>query len=239
MNIALVNEDRVSGTLFLDPQRLKHLTRLRPSVISITRYFAPDRELIESYIAQSYQRSYGAHIEAHYPFLMSVRDDAGRPLAAVGFRPASSGRLFLESYLPEPVEQAMLTATGANVDRDGIVEIGNLVSEGRGASIFLFVALAAYLRQQRFIHACATATSRLRSAFGFFGIEPVGLGAADPETLPDRGRSWGSYYTTAPKVVAGAIAPAFERLERLLPSERNADLDPMFARIHYPTETAS
>jgi Thermostable hemolysin len=67
-----------------------------------------------------------------------------------------------------------------------IVEIGNLVSIGRGASLFLFVALAAFLHRNRFTYAVATATQSLGRSFDAFGFESIELGQASPQVLRQR-----------------------------------------------------
>jgi hypothetical protein len=146
---------------------------------------------------------------------MNVHDDLGQVIAAIGLRRADEGALFLENYLKQPVEKIVEKATGGCVRREEIVEIGNLASAGKGASVFLFVTLAAYLRQQNLAYAVVTATKSLRRSFALFGFEFVEIAAADPSVLPDSGASWGSYYNNDPKVLVGAILPAFSRLEPL------------------------
>lgn len=224
----------VTGTLFMDARRVRRLTALLPSGICVTQSSQPDRHQVERFIEQTYRRHFGAEIERHYPNLMSVYDARGSALAAVGFRLAAEGPLFLEQYLQSPVEAAIRQATGTRVRREEIVEIGNLTSAGGGASVFLFVALAAYLRQQNLVHAVVTGTNTLRRAFTRLGIQFLELASADPAALADDGASWGSYYRSDPKVIAGGIQPAFARLEPYLPREHNADLKLLFSRLHLP-----
>ena len=208
------------GKLFIDEQRMRRLTQLQPAVICITREGTEGRRAIETLIERTYAQSYGSKITGHYPALMSVHDAAGAVLAAVGFRAAGPKPLYLEQYLAKPVEACL----GEGVDRTKVVEIGNLASAGKGASLYLFVALAAFLHRQGFTHAVATATEKLQKTFAFLGFDIVTLAAADSQALADRGASWGSYYTHNPRVVASAISPSCVRLERYLPREHNADL---------------
>jgi len=233
LEIAIRNDNVVRGKLFLSARHMQCLTTLEPKVISIAHAFREERRRVERFVERSFHDSYRARITQHYPTLMSVQDGAGRILAAVGFRASSGKRLFLEHYLTRPVEHLLSAAAGTDVDRRGIVEIGGLASAGQGASIFLFVAVAAYLQQQGFTHAVITATKQLHRAFAFMGFEPFELAPADPRRLPDGGRAWGSYYTTDPKVLAGGIGPCFRRLECYLPAENNADLGRLFSRLHY------
>ncbi len=225
------------GHLFMDGERLQRLTRLVPSSISVTRSCRPDRERVEQFIERRYAECYGSVIQRHYPTLMSVRDENDRIIAAVGTRLAADEKLFLEAYLTQPVEAALREATGNTIGRDKIVEIGNLVSTGKGASIFLFVALAAYLGHQRLDYAVVTATKSLRRSFSLFGLGSLELATARPDVFADRGASWGSYYAREPKVLVGAISSGFCRLEAYLPRAHNSDLGRLFAHLHPPTVT--
>lgn len=218
----------------MDRERVGNLTSLIPSAITVTRQAGPDRTQVEGFIEQVYARRFGSVIARHYPTLMNVHDRDGRVVAAVGMRLAADGPLFLERYLDRPVELALRSAMPDAIGRGSIVEIGNLASTSRGASVFLFVTLAAYLRQQQLTHAVVTGTKALRRSFALFGFEFVELAPADPEALPDRGASWGNYYTRDPKVLGGAIAPACTRLEPYLPADKNGDLKRLFARLHPP-----
>jgi hypothetical protein len=136
---------------------------------------------------------------------MSVQDAAGDIHAVVGFRLAETGPLFLEHYLDDPIEQVLARSLEPGADRRQVAEIGNLGSKSPGATIFLFRALAEHLRSLGRDIAVATATRDLRAILGKFGVATVELARADPERLPDRGSTWGSYYSTDPKVMAGSI----------------------------------
>jgi hypothetical protein len=234
LEVAFHSDTDVRGSLFLDARRMRGLTHIVPSIISLTQRSRPERNRVERFIEQTYARCYGSVISRHYPMLMSVQDGDSGIVAAVGLREAAEETLFLEQYLREPVEAALRRAAGIDVERERIVEIGNLAASGKGASVFLFVTLAAYLRQRDVAYAVVTATDVLRQVFDFFHFAPLELAAADPHALPDDGASWGNYYARDPKVLAGAVAPCFLRLERYLPAGHNADLGRLFARI-YPT----
>ena len=237
LEVAFHSDRENRGSLYLDAQRMRGLTHLVPSVISVIHRSRPDRDRVQRFIEETYARCYGSVISRHYPMLMSVEDGDGRIVAAVGLRAAAEETLFLEQYLSEPVELSLCKATGARVERETIFEIGNLAASGKGASVFLFVTLAAYLRQREGVYAVVTATDVLRNVFDFLRFNPLELGKADPHVLPDDGISWGNYYERDPKVLAGAIAPCFARLERYLPAHCNTDLGRLFAHI-YTSEAA-
>ncbi len=164
-----------------------------------------DRRDAEAYLEETYARTFDGRIRGHFPNLMSVRDAGGAVQAAVGFRFADEGPLFLEQYLDEPVEQAIARNVGAPVSRGQIAEIGNLAADNHEASLFIFAALARRLKVQGGAYAVATATRQLRRRFRRIGIATQSLGAADPGRLPSGAAEWGSYYARNPEVLAGAI----------------------------------
>lgn len=190
-----------------------------------------ERRRVERFIEDAFAEAYGGRIAAHYPTLMSVQDDDGVIYAAVGFRVAQEGVLFLEHYLDLPVDAAMSAAIGATVERSHIVEIGSLASSGRGATVFLFSAMARHLKACGLRFAVATATDELRRIFHKAGLGALTLAAADPRRLIDGGASWGDYYATDPMVLAGSIDAACAPLDQF--SETTPVGRAVRTRLHY------
>lgn len=220
-----------TGHLRMNESRWLSRLPARPTVVSIYPAFAKDRQAVEDFIIGIYARAYGAQIGVHYPILMSVRDDTGHILAALGFRYADAEPLFLEQYLTAPVEEIL------GSPRHGIVEIGNLASEGGGASLFLFAALSTYLHHKGKDHAVITGTRYLDRRFHELGLQPQKLAPADPALLLQQDENWGSYYDTDPHVMAGRIDEGYKRLQKVLGAhyteERHDLLPQMFPRLHY------
>lgn len=204
--------------------------RLDPKIVSIVPAYALERENVETFIRDIYANAYGANIQIHYPVLMSVRDGTGKILAATGFRPAASEPLFLEQYLEQPVEKVLSTP------RSRIVEIGNLASAGKGASLFLFAALAAYLHHQGYSKAVVTSTDFLEKRFTQMGLSPRRHAPADPSFLLSGTESWGTYYDTNPHVLSGDIASGYARLEERLGAEYHSLRPRLMPRLHFRTE---
>jgi len=215
-----------------EARRLRRLPLLSSKVIHIDDPHRDERRRVEAFVEETYARVYGGRVHRHYPTLMSVQDRSGRIYAVVGFRLASEGALFLEQYLSEPVESAIASSFGEDGPaRATITEIGNLASDGRGSTLFLFGALASHLRNLGGQYAVATATQELRGIFTKVGIDTVELGRADASRLPDGGRTWGSYYSTDPVVLAGSIGQSLGPLTKSrvpAPQER-----PLCSRLHY------
>lgn len=204
--------------------------KVRPSVVSILPAFSKDRSVVEDFIKHIFARAYGARIDVHYPILMSVRDEDNRILAATGFRPATAEPLFLEQYLSAPVEGILQTPRGQ------IVEIGNLASEGGGASLYLFAALAAYLNYKGFTQAVVTSTDFLERRFRQMGLQPKRHAKADPKFLLSEGEDWGRYYDTQPHVISGSVAQGYKRLQRQLGAEYRDCRPRLLPRLHYREE---
>lgn len=199
----------------LSLKRSVWLMRLKaiPSIVSITPNNVEVNNPTARYISTIYREVYGAEIQVRYPLLLSLKDQSGHLLAAVGIRPAASEPLFLEQYLEEPIEQRL------NTSREKIVEIGNLASSGGGASMYLFAALSAYLHHQGYTKAVVTCTDFLEKRFKSMGLEPCRLASANPSLLLHEGENWGSYYKTDPHVLAGSIDKGYRLLQRFLDAE--------------------
>lgn len=224
------DEDGVRGRFRFDAERLGGLTRCRPAVVAITHHFAPERRRVEAMIRHTYARTYGGDIAITHPMLMSLRDADDRILAGVGFRPAGTAPLFLETYLDQPVESLIPDHTG----RSRIVEIGNLAAAEAGASYLLFMALAAYLHGRGFEKAVVTATRPLRRLFRHIGFDALELGRATPDRVGPAASAWGSYYANDPRVICGNVAFGADCLDRFLTGDAREVLPahPTFPRLH-------
>jgi len=181
-----------------------------------------NRSDIEEYIHGCFLHAYGADIYQFMPTLMSLRSDEGVLLGALGLRLASDDKLFLEQYLDRPVEQLLAANINSPVDRDGIVEVGNLAvsGSGSGGGRWLITALTAYLHASRGKWVVFTAGPMLCNAFSRMGMDLIELGDADPAQLQtDDLSSWGSYYDQKPKVMAGRVECGYQILQQRMKVE--------------------
>lgn len=178
------------------------------------------RTEVERFIHHRFQQAYGADVRHFMPTLMSLRNDDGELLGALGLRAAKDERLFLEQYLDRPVEQLLSAKTNRPLDRDGIVEVGNLAVMAAGGGRWLITALTAYLQASQGKWVVFTAGPVLCNAFHRMGMHPIELGVADPARLTAEERTaWGSYYEQEPHVMAGRVEYGFRILQRLLEAE--------------------
>ena len=167
---------------------------------------------------------------------MSVRNTDGSILAAAGFRLAKNEPLFLEQYTQEPLEDIASRLYARTIKRDSIAEIGNLASDGKGASIFLFAAIASYLLNQGIPYATVTGTDQLQKRFKSMGLNPYVICDASLEKLQGEQKSWGSYYSTQPRVLAGSLEDSMCQLNKKLGAEYQENGVTLFPRLHYKGE---
>jgi hypothetical protein len=156
-----------------------------------------------------------------------------QPGAIAGLRFAGCSALFLEHYLDRPVEQAVARRFHEPVDREQIVEIGNLVSMLPGAASMLFAVLPGLLDAAGVRWVVCTATPRVHGMLEGMGFPSKTICAADPSVLGDGVESWGSYYESRPRVIAGDVKVA-ARLAR-----GNADARRLMKALAGPLEDAS
>ena len=168
----------------------------------------PQRASFEQFIAARFDRAHGAHVTHFLPHLLGVRDALSRWKAASGYGAAIDGRLFLEQYLDQPVEEALTAATGWPVHRIQIVEAGNLTAVSPGMARALIPLVARHLHRLGYRWVVFTATREVRNTLHRLGLKPLRLARADPARLPDAGKSWGRYYQHDPQVMAGKISLA-------------------------------
>ena len=171
-----------------------------------------DRQPIFDIVSRRYAQVHGAVPNLDFPaFHSHARNNVVG--AALGYRRADSGALFLEAYLDRPVEAELNDALGRSFERCDIIEIGNMAAETAPAMIALWADAANDLGGRAEI-AVAVLTAQLRSMFRRLGLTIHELVPAAAERLGASADSWGSYYAQDPVVCAGLIAEGQERLAR-------------------------
>ncbi len=174
---------------------------------------------IERFIQVIFRRVYGAKIRHFLPYLLSMKQN-DKTLAALGIRRAGDERLFLELYLNRPIENVLAEKLARPIDRERVVEVGNLVSAQGGGARALIVTLAAYLSGARYKWAVFTATSQVRNNFSKLGIDLTFLADADKARLGESQKDWGTYYEQQPQVVAVSVEEAARAIQRLIDGEK-------------------
>jgi len=185
---------------------------------------AEDRPDLERFIYNSYRLAYGARVKQFMPLLVSLRNAKGDLLAVCGFRHAGAEKLFLETYLDEPIEDILTSKSGGRVAREDIVEVGNFAAFRPGMSRHMIAVLAAYIHEIGTKWIVFTATPGIRNAWGKLGIGLIPVCRANKERLDPACRDeWGSYYDDSPYVMAGNVPENYSilldnmRLVEILP----------------------
>jgi len=194
---------------------------------SQTRYYldttgSPRRADLESFIASRFNKYYGASIVEFYPLLLA-RYDRSRISSIVGLRSGSNRPLFLEQYLETSLAQTIAHKAGQTVQRDSIMEIGNLASSFNSGNRLMFVLLTAILARAGYMWVVFTATNQVRSMLERLNLKPVSLCQADESKLVDENQVWGSYYRSQPIVQAGNVAEAMAILQSAKVARRFID----------------
>jgi hypothetical protein len=168
----------------------------------------------ETFVRGRFLRSHGAHIATFLPTLLLLTDARDELAAVAGFRNAAHEPLFLEQYVPVPIEQALTSQTGAPVRRAEIVEVGNFAAlDSRRARILMSFMPAWFLeRSARWI--TFTATAAIRGILTAMGGHCIEVGAADGACVAGGVDEWGRYYSSDPRVMAGYL-PSARRIPAL------------------------
>ena len=168
----------------------------------------------EAFVRGRFLRSHGAHIATFLPTLLLLTDARDELAAVAGFRNAADEPLFLEQYVPVPIEQALTSQTGAPVQREEIVEVGNFAAlDSRRARILMSFMPAYFLeRSARWI--AFTATTAIRGILTAMGGHCMEVGAADGARVAGGLDEWGRYYSSDPRVMAGYL-PSARRIPAL------------------------
>jgi hypothetical protein len=160
----------------------------------------PKRHDAEDFVRDVFFNAYRARLGAFYPLLVSIGYPDGEYAAVAGVRPAGGEALFSEHYLDEPIEKIL------NVERQKIVEIGNLAPASAGQARWLICTLTAFLTGAGFTHVVFTAVPSLKNAFRRMGLPLTKHADARQEQLPERqAAEWGTYYESKPAVYSGDI----------------------------------
>ncbi len=194
---------------------LKKLMLPNPA-FKLHRELSDGRNNVETYIANHFEREYGARIGSFLPMLitMQCRSDYS---AAMGIRSAAQSPLYLEQYLNSTIEASIELAanTPASVKRSEIVEIGNLVATRRGASQLMFILVAAALIKTDAKWMVFTATPQVAKILRRLKFKTITLCEADQNRLSDQSErdQWGEYYNSHPQVLAGDLTQVYDLIQ--------------------------
>jgi len=174
-----------------------------------------DRDQAEAFISEVFSKKYGAHIVSFMPHLIRLRyDETGACYSVAGYKEAISGSLVVEQYLRQSVDYELSRKVGQRVNRDTIVEVGNLAEAGPGGGRDAIIALVSFLFGAGYQWAVVTAVPQLANGFRRLGLKYIELGEADPDKLsPEQRVVWGNYYDHKPMIRAADLRMTYRVLE--------------------------
>jgi hypothetical protein len=179
--------------------------RCKGHELSLYRASDPHREDLERFVRDVFASKHGARVCSFMPTLLAMRNDAGDVCSVAGFRCAAGQPLFLEQYLDEPVERAISTFSGQQVDRSQIVEVGNLAGVSCRSAMRLVLDLPRILLEGGHRWIVFTATDTLRGLLASYHAPLLDLAEASVSRVQGAGDDWGQYYERRPRVMAGYL----------------------------------
>jgi hypothetical protein len=168
-----------------------------------------DREELEAFVQNAFQRKHGASVRTFLPQLVGLRDPAGTLIGVAGYRGAASGALYLEQYLPQPIERLIAAREpGWHTQRADVAEIGNFACRDCATAMTMVAILADFLTSQGHRWVVFTGTRTVRGIMRHLGIPLAELARADKSRVVVTSDDWGEYYATDPRVMLGYV-PAY------------------------------
>lgn len=181
-----------------------------------TRY----REICD-FVCNQYKQHFNCDLRHFMPnHLVLQKGDA--VMAVAGFRNASTGPLFLEQYLDEPVEDLLLEKMNQFRNRDEIVEVGGFAAVDRLSALQLMLHLSAQLNELEYKTLVCAANKPIQQCLKRSGFSWVVLGEARADRVSQQENDWGSYYRSKPALLAGNIPQSEQQLVKRVMRERVA-----------------
>jgi hypothetical protein len=168
----------------------------------------------EVFIHKVFENQYDANIQSYLPWLIGIYDQHKEIKSALGLKGAYGDSLFLEQYLNDSVEKVASQVIGVNVNREDVIEVGNLAAASLGGARSLIYMLTAFLRGAGYKWVVFTAPPLLVNSFERLNIPLYHLANATSENLNQDRSTWGSYYSNNPRVVIGNVNNGFNVLQK-------------------------
>jgi len=182
--------------------------------LNITLDSEAGRDEVEQFVHQVFEAQYGANIQNYLPWLLNISSQNGDIQSALGLRSAYGNPLFLEQYLNDKVEKIASQVVDISINREDIVEVGNLAVVYSGGTRTLIYMLTAFLRGAGYKWVVFTAPKLLINSFERLGLPLHHLADAKLDNLVGDKSDWGDYYSNNPQVVIGNVDKGFELLEK-------------------------
>jgi hypothetical protein len=187
---------------------------LQLTVKSVERGEIPERRALENFIREKYRQVHQASVSTFSSTLFAGYVGA-KMQVVIGMEHLHQTNAFLEQYLDEPIENILGKISQTEVNRDQIVEIGNLAAVDMNQAKLMVAFLVFHLSRQQITWAVCTGTAAVRYVLQQMRLHFHVLEKADPEVLGEAQRLWGSYYQQKPYVLAIDVAEALQVTRQL------------------------
>ena len=175
------------------------------TIVQLDELASPCGKQLQQFVSTCFRGYFDADVHSHLPYFLSAYS-AESLVATLGFEPVEEDKaIFLEQYLECAVEQVISQKIGRAISRLKVVELGSLSSARKGFSELIFILIADILYKAGFEWVVLTATPQVHKLVNKLGLTTIELCVADPIKLDDKGQSWGHYYESKPKVLAGDL----------------------------------
>ena len=194
---------------------------------------SPNRLPLEQLIYQVYKKHYGIELTHFYPNLISIETTKKQIKAVAGIRCAAEELLFSEYYLKDHLETTLKQCYGKEINRDVVVEVGNLAPSSVGQMRWLITSITAFLHGAGFKYIVFTLAPMVYNAFKRMGLHLNILAEAKRECLPKSiKQEWNEqYYQLSPKVLTGDISYGFPLMKENI-YQSNQRLIPLFEQAY-------
>ena len=202
------------------------------------------RRPLENFINQVFKKHYNVSIEQFYPDLLAIESVEAKTQysqkkysqkntikAVAGIRCASDENLFSEYYLAQSLESELSHIYHKDINRQKVVEVGNLAPANVGQMRWLIAAITAFLYSAGYEYLVFTAVPSIYNSFKHMDMPVRIMTEANPDKLPgDIKQHWGAeYYAHKPVVITGDIIRGFEVMKNNI-YRKNTKIIPLFEK---------
>lgn len=170
-----------------------------PFIAELITPQSAERDSVECFVKKGFKNAFSAEIESFLPAMIAIKRK-GEIKAALGVRSARTP-LFIEQYTKTPI-QDLSYFKQQNTKRTTIAEIGNLYSDSSRFTISLFLTMGVAMYLNGYSHVVFAGTQQVIEILNATGSKTHFLCNANINALETEQTCWGSYYQTAPQVVA-------------------------------------
>lgn len=173
-----------------------------------------NRPQVEEFINSCYKDSFGAYLNSFLDNLYEFKIN-DILVGAFGVSSAKNHKLYLEQYFDIPIELVIGDIFNTtNINRQDIIEIGNLCTKKAGLTKIMMLELAQDIYNKNIKYVVLTATKQVQNILINMGLDIKKIGDAKQTMLTDMKTNWGTYYQTNPEIFVINVEKNIKLLEK-------------------------